>query len=81
VYIKYATWDAPADGGYDDSAVSVKTDSMITAIFSGLKAGDYYITVRGYDSSTHIPTYVQGGTHLIFESEDVIIANVPARKP
>jgi hypothetical protein len=81
VYIKYATWDAPAESTYDDSAQCVKTDSMITAIFTGLKAGDYYITVRGYDSSTHIPTYVQGGNHIIFESEEVVIANVPARKP
>lgn len=82
IYIKYATWDPPADSVYDDSVECVKTDTMITAVFKGLKAGDYYLFARGYDSTSPTrPVYVQGGIKFIFESEGVYTVNVAAIKP
>lgn len=80
IYIKYATWDAPPDGIYDDSIECVKTDTMITAVFIGLKAGDYFVYASGYDSNIHPPVYVQGGSKCIFESEGVYTLSVAASR-
>lgn len=51
VYVKYNTMDAPANGVYDDSATASSADTMQTAVFTGLKNGNYYFYGKGCDTS------------------------------
>ena len=48
VYIKYGTSDAPSNGVYDDSAISiVSTEGNSAAAFDGLTIGNYYLLAVG----------------------------------
>jgi hypothetical protein len=51
VYVKYNTSDAPSNGIYDDSVTTTDADTMQTALFPGLKNGNYYFYGRGCDTS------------------------------
>lgn len=79
VYIKYDAKDVPANGIYDDSAKCVGIDTMQTAVFTGLKNGNYFLYANGFDSSVYKP--VRGGgaytitqqasqTYILAVSED-----------
>ncbi|PZF73217.1 hypothetical protein [Taibaiella soli] len=59
VYIKYNTQDAPGNGIYDDSAICNIVNTVPTASFDSLKAGNYYLYGTGYDTS--IARAVNGG--------------------
>lgn len=79
VYIKYDAKDVPANGIYDDSAKCTGVDTMQTAVFTGLKNGNYFLYATGLDTSIYKP--VKGGgaytitqqapqTYILAVSED-----------
>jgi len=51
VYIKYNASDAPAT--YDDSAICICADSIVSCTFTNLKNGNYYLYGYGYDTVVH----------------------------
>jgi hypothetical protein len=73
VYIKYNAQDAPSS--YDDSINCVDLSSMPTAVFTGLKAGQYYLYAKGYDSS--ISQNVKGGMPYTIVNETTIGLSLP----
>ena len=75
VYIKYNAQDQPANGKYDDSARVVKGASDTVAIFSGLKAGKYYLYGNGWDPM--INQAVHGGIPYTITSETTLSVNLP----
>ncbi len=75
VYIKYNTQDQPSNGIYDDSARVVKAPADTVAVFSGLKAGQYYLYGNGWDPM--ISQGVHGGIPYTITSETVQTMNLP----
>jgi hypothetical protein len=75
IYIKYQAKDLPADGRYDDSARIVKGIMDTVAVFTGLKAGSYYLYGKGWDRFG--PYAVQGGIPYQINSEINLTVNVP----
>lgn len=73
VFIKYNTQDVPS--GYDDSISCSAISSMPTAIFTGLRSGQYYLYAKGYDTS--ISQNVQGGMPYTIVDETTIDVSVP----
>lgn len=75
VYIKYATKDAPENGRYDDSARVVKAAADTVAVFSGLKAGSYYLYGDGWDK---VYGEVHGGVpYVLVNDNSNMVVNVP----
>lgn len=72
-YIKYNAQDAPSS--YDDSISCADLSSMPTAVFTGLRSGQYYLYAKGYDTSTH--QNVQGGMPYNIVDETTIDLSLP----
>lgn len=68
VYIKYNTQSKPAT--YDDSARVVKGPVDTVAVFSGLKAGQYYLYGYGYDLRYAKPVVIGGVPITITEEKE-----------
>lgn len=73
VYIKYNVQDVPSF--YDDSAATVMMGDQPTAVFSGLKPGNYYIYGYGFDTS--IRQNVKGGMPYTVSSETTLDLSLP----
>jgi hypothetical protein len=73
VYIRYNVQDAPSF--YDDSVATVAMSDQPTAVFSGLKTGNYYIYGYGYDTS--IKQNVKGGMPYTISSETTLDLTLP----
>ena len=75
VYIKYNTVETPPNGIYDDSLTTNSADTMQTAVFSGLKNGNYYLYAYGCDTS--IFQHVDGGLPYTISSQSNLSDNLP----
>lgn len=73
VYIKYNTQDASAT--YDDSVKCMPDNGVSTAIFSGLKTGNYYLYGNGWDDNINMG--VIGGLPYIIKEENTFSVNLP----
>ena len=73
VYIKYNTQDAATS--YDDSVKCIPDNGVSTAIFSGLKKGNYYLYGKGWDASINLE--VKGGLPYVISEEATLTADLP----
>jgi hypothetical protein len=73
VFIKYNAQDVPSS--YDDSISCTDISSMPTAIFTGLRSGQYYLYAKGYDTS--ISQNVQGGMPYSIVDQTTIDVSLP----
>lgn len=73
VYIKYNSQDVSS--AYDDSVKCMQVDSVSTATFSGLKAGQYYLYAKGWDAG--IGETVIGGLPYTITQENEQSVTVP----
>lgn len=73
MYIKYNAQDLPSS--YDDSANCNSLSGQPTAIFNGLKGGNYYLYCQGFDTS--IKQNVKGGMPYTIANEVTIDLSLP----
>lgn len=73
VYIKYNAQDLPQS--FDDSLQCNISNSKSTAMFSGLKKGNYYLYARGTD--TTIGSIVEGGLPFNIAEESAQTVTIP----
>ncbi len=73
VYIKYNTQDAAASN--DDSVKCTPDNGVSTAIFPGLKKGNYYLYGKGWDDN--ISMDVIGGLPYVINEETTLSVNLP----
>lgn len=74
-FVKFNAQDAPADNTYDTQGLSIlNSDSTYSVTIPGLKKGDYYLYVSGWDST--IQEVVKGGIPYKITEESSINAIV-----
>jgi hypothetical protein len=75
VFIKYNTSDLPTSGVYDDSAICMRQDTLVSGMLSGLKNGNYYIACTGFDTAYHMS--IKGGVPYTITSQTSQTVNIP----
>lgn len=75
VYVKYNTLDRPANNIYDDSLTASSTDTIQTAVFSGLRNGNYYFYSKGCDTSLY--KQVVGGLPYVIANQSAQSETLP----